>query len=537
MSELDRILQLPVKVEKVGLVDKWTRLLGVEGAPPLRFKQAECFEELSLAHPWCGGLFGLDVGAGKTLTGMLTPKVLGAEGRAVYLTPSALVKQTKKLHQEWQQHYPCEPPIVVSYESLSSTKGQRLLYDLDPKVVICDEAHCLANPTTARTGRFMTFAKEKLTQCRFVFMSGSFVKKSVRDFAHLASVALLAGAPLPLEPSTLENWAVVLDWGGEPTAAQLQGLRRLREWAGVVGTGQRPSRHAFRKRLWATPGVVWSSDSSCDQDLTLEPWSMPLSPVVQEAMDELNTQWELPDGTLLVNGAEVYRHQKTMPYGFFLAWDWDAVGGKDEEWDEARKAWSRSVSGYLTYRATRGTDTRFFVEEDARRRELPESMLRVWDAWQAVSDRPEPPTKVVVYAPLQLRILAHELRKLPANTLVWTSTPALAKLLPEFRYHGSGSSGPKAGTCLVSSDVHGTGWDGWHYHQSLVLQPDTGVDWWQQLLGRNHRGGQTKPVRFWVAQITEAQKSNLRKARSKAATSEDVLGQSQKLCSATFIGC
>ena len=543
MSEVARILDIPVKgPETCDLVRKWTDLLGIEGAPDLRYKQAECFEELASAHRWCGGLFGLDVGAGKTLTGMLAPKVLGCEGQAILLTKSSLVKQTRKHNDQWSKIFPCEPPTVVSYSMLSTPKGQRMLHDLQPKLIICDEAHCLANHQAARTKRLMAYAKQYVTQCRFVYMSGSFVKKSVRDFAHLSDTALLAGSPLPPRYSDLANWAAVLDWGSEPTRAQVKAFAPMREWAGVpsprsTSAAQVATRIAFRKRLWATPGVVWSSDSSCDTELTIRPWTCPLTPRTKAALEALHGMWELPNGDCLVSGSETYRHAHTLAYGFYQVWDWDAVGGVDVEWNEARKAWTRAVNGHCTYRATPGMDTRYFVEEAARRGDLPAGLQAAWAAWLAVSKRPAPPTKTVVHDPLQVRVLKAMLAKLPADTLIWIETPELAKLLPHLTYHGVGTDGPEKGTVLISSKVHGTGWDGWHYRQSVVLQPGTGVDWWQQLLGRTHRGGQTFDVGYGVAQNTQAQKSNLAKARSKATTSEDLLGQQQKLCSATWAGC
>lgn len=536
--ELKRALSLPEWSPSAGLSEQWTGRLALEGAPPLRDKQAECLEALAQAHPMCGGLFGLDVGAGKTLLGMLAPKVLGCEGRALLLTMPSLVEQTKAHNAEWsERYYPCVPPEVVSYTTLSGRKGQGLLERIRPRLIICDEAHTLGNMQSARTKRFLRFAhmtfREGEEPCRFVFMSGSFLKRSIHEIAHLAALALVAGSPLPVGGREIYDWAPVLDLDGEPTPQQLLGMRPLVTWAGEAARNQQAYRRAFRKRVLSTPGVVWSSDGSCDQPLEVSAWQVERTPKTEAALKQLGEAWELPDGTPLVSGSEVYRHAHTLPYGFYLAWDWDAVGGLDEEWDEARRAWAREVRAYLTYSDNPLIDSESYVLEAAEKRTLPSRMLRAWDAWCAVSDRPRPPTTTRVHDIAQLGKLVAAVKQLPDDTLVWTSTPQMAEFLP-LPYHGAGSRPPEGGKALVSSAVHGTGWNGQHYHRSLVLQPESGAGWWQQLLGRTHRGGQTRPVQCFVSFQSYFQRNNWRKAKEAAGKRTDLLGQSAKIMATTL---
>lgn len=537
MTELERVLSIAPPASSEGLVSRWTGLLAAPGAPALRDKQAECLEALAnRPHPYCGGFFGLDVGAGKTLVAMLAPKVMGVPpDRAVVLTLPSLVDQTRAEFRAWSRLYPCTPPKVVSYSTLSAKRGRDLLERLRPELLFCDEAHTLGNKDSARTKRFLRFAHANVGKTKFVFASGSFLKKSVKEVKHLLDVALLAGSPLPLSDTVAATWASVLDLDGEPTPQQLADLRPLVEWAGETGESQTAYRRAWRARLLSCPGVVWSSDGSCPHPLYLQPWKLHMTPQTEAAVRDLEALWELPDGTPLVSGAEVYRHGMSVPYGFYLDWDWDQVGGLDEEWNEARKRWAREVSAFLRYSQSVRLDSRAYVEDAANRRALPPRLLAAWDAWLAVADRPRPPSRVVVFDPEQVEVLRSAIHKLP-ETLVWTTTPQLGDLL-DIPYHGQGSEGPLGGTALVSAEVHGTGWNGQHYCRNLFLQPESGAGRWQQVLGRTHRGGQTRPVLGQVAMFTDGQQKNVAKAKANAGKRQSLLGQDHKLLGGIWVPC
>ena len=539
MSELKRILAMPRYSTPEGLVEKWTAALGQPGAPALRPKQAEAIEALATSHPMCGAILGLSVGSGKTLVAMLAPKVLGCEGRALCLTMPRLVDQTQAEFDKWREFYPCEPPLVRSYTELSSQAGRNLLNDIDPRLIVCDEAHTLSNPRSARTKRFTRFMGDAMGRaarggegCRLVAMSGSFLSRKVEELAGLAGMALLAGSPLPIG-NELYSWSPVLDLGGEPTPQQLHGLLPLLRWAGEERRNVQAYRAAFQARLLSTQGVVWSSDGSCDKDLTFGGWRVPSTEKTNEALKTLKELWELPDGTMLVSGSEVAYAGHMLPYGVYQVPDWDAVGGFDEEWVDARLGWARECRAFIEYADDPELDSPGLVAKAAMDRKLNARLMAAWDAWYAVKDRPAPPSVLRVHDPAMLGNLIAGIKALPEGTLVWLSTPELARLLP-FPYYGRGSTPPTEGTVLVSPEVHGTGWNGQAYHLNLVLQPKTSSGGWEQLLGRTHRGGQTQDVHVDISLQSNFQVANTRKALDNTETRTSLVGQAAKLSRLDF---
>jgi len=527
MGELSRILSLPRRATGSDLSVKWTARLGPNAKRPLFNHQAQCLED---AVNQDGGLFALGVGDGKTLLAMLLPEAMGHAGKAVLLLPSGLIDQARRDHAEWLKEYPVTPPTLVSYEQLSMLKNRTLLEEMAPSLIICDEAHMLGNATAARTKRFMAYMIQAW-DTKFVAMSGSF-GPSLSQYYHLAMLALGDGSPLPVRD--IVPWCMVLDAGSEPSETQVASFQPLCAWAGHQETTQATARRAYYSRLASTPGVVWSDSPELPVNLTIRPWSMPVTPTTAAAGTLLDTLWTTPNERVLISAAEVWMHAANLPYGVYTDWDWDAVGGYDAEWDEARKAWGREIS-YLV--ADGVSDSPAEVETMAEEGSLRARSLRVWAAWDAIKDRVDPPERFVVYDAEQVDLVRRTVAALPAGTLVWYTSRAVASILNGVvDVYGAGQPQPTdtSRVIAVSSRVFGTGWHAAAFHRNVILQPNLSTRLWQQLLGRTHRTGQDKDVEVLVAAHTPALRSILASAVQKAKENEELHGVAQKLTRFTW---
>ena len=522
MTELERILAAPRGAPQVCMVS----LPRAPGARPLRPIQERTLQLLAAAPH---GVFGnIPVGQGKTLIGHLGPAATGTEGRALLVAPAAMRKATLKEHAEWAADYPVEPPTFVSYSQLSSPKAPDLLDRLDPRLIMFDEAHLLANQDSARTGRIMRWVMENWGRFKLLLMSGSFIGRTLLDFGHLAAMALGDDSPVPIGDDA-NVWAAVIDAVGEPGPGDLAHLAPLaRRYRQPVT--RRGVRKAFGMRIRDCPWVVWVAGSSCDKRITLRRWEFPLTPRTQTALRRLDTEWRLPNGDYLVDQLEMSRHQGTFPFGLWQVWDWEAVGGYDAAWDDARKGWASAVGRFLANTSIRGLDSRALVEEAMREGRL-DKLRRPWEAWQEQAHKPEPPQALVVFDQQQVDAVRWACERLPEGTLVWYSTPAVADILesvmPVYR---SGDEGPSHGkTAAVSILVHGRGWNAQYaYHRNLVLQPFADARRVEQLLGRTHRAGQERDVEAWFSMTTPSHKRAFYRAKHAAKVANDI-GQDQKL--------
>jgi superfamily II DNA or RNA helicase len=98
---------------------------------------------------------------------------------------------------------------------LSTKKGLNLLEELNPDLIICDEVHYLKAASAARTKRFLRYMRAN-PETKFVAMSGTVTKKSIREYWHLLKLALPVDCPLPLRWVEMSDWANALDENVRP---------------------------------------------------------------------------------------------------------------------------------------------------------------------------------------------------------------------------------------------------------------------------------------------------------------------------------
>jgi len=488
-SEFLRVNALPRRVwdfdgpEAATLAEQMTALLRTpQGTMSLKPVQA-----VALFEAWrARGLFGaLGVGAGKTLLFFLLPTVLESQ-RPVLILPAKLAdEKTKKEWAQYAAHWRIPAPHLVSYELLARVQSKTLLQDLNPDLVMCDEAHKLKNTHAAVTRRVKAWRKANPT-VPLCIGSGSVTKRSIRDYAHLLAWTLGLGSPLPLRDDDLENWAFALD-GGTTFANRLE-PGALLAWAeGEDLTDETAAaRRGFQRRLAQTPGVVVyhvpQDNIGAEIEITAQVLMPP--PEMTQAWEALRDRWELPDGTELVEGCEVYRHARELAKGFYYKW---RRPGPDP-WMQARKTYGQFTREKLK--------TGRWDSPDEVAKAFPNA-AEVTE-WQAIRNTFEPETCIVWLSTHALQVCADWLKGggvcFVEHVLFAQALAFLAKV-PFFGRGGLDANGAsiehfKGKACIASLGSNTEGRNLQHFSRMLVVNPVPNGLQLEQLLGREHREGQ-----------------------------------------------
>jgi hypothetical protein len=541
-----RILGLPVE-EPTGDVDRWMRRFArATGEWSFHPHQAAAFDVLASRR---GGFFPWSVGAGKSLAALFMPAAAGFEpDEALILTPAAIKREMAALHATANRHFKVPRVRVESYETLSAKGGVDLLARLAPKFLVLDEAHMLSNGKAARTNRV---ARVLQTVCgvgddpatNVVVMSGSFLRKSVKDFAHLAEWALGRDESfVTTQFSTLEALSRVLDDfnpAGPPGRLEWFVVGPLCDWAGEPRTRE-GARRAFHKRMTTAPGVVPFAQSSCDARLVLEVDREPVVEV-ERGIEATRRTWELPNGVEVLDALRLSAKLRELSQGAYWFPVYDGGHMHDNPaavaWDHTRREASRAVLA-LAAQGRPGLDSPGLVKDAHARGEI---VCPALDAWIEVEPDVECTLELDVVSDAPARRALEHARRLVSEgagpVLVWY----WHRFVPDFdTWAAPGVAVWRAGERPVPSDdvdihvvsvaSHGTGLNLQWAGANVVMCPPSNGASWEQLLGRTHRGGQTRDaIRVVVMAHTQELASALKSARADAAYYESAYGADTKL--------
>lgn len=528
------------------------------------------------------GLFApIAVGGGKTLLAMLLPTVLDV-GPTVILTTSGLVKQGKKERLKFEASFNFRDDIHwMSYGILSSPKRHSELEKLSPKLIVADEAHNLAARDSARTKRFLRYMKAH-PETLFCAMSGTMLKRSIRDFAHLLHLALRDWMPLPRDYPTLSEWAEALDVSDNPRpvgalmelehaeSSPVGGQREARKQSvllvqrrSVFLSGEDEGRHdgdefnqgtlggtpsaveraraAVRRRIVETPGVVASGESELGVGLEIYLLKTPHCPLIAKALKDLRRTWETPDGDMFQEASELARHERSLKLGAFSKWVWeDYVSAADiAEWKDKRRVYQSELRAFLKLSRPL-LDSPALVE-----RAMTVGDMKPWDSWQAwleVFRRvPAPKTEWRWVSRGMVEWAKDWIDEHLTEAIVWTPLPVFGWMLDtKVPYFGEGEKAHRdltnlsvSRTIACSIKAHGVGKNLQAFNTNLVMGWPPSGDISEQLLGRTHRlGQQADVVRFYVP---DCFREDLDKAIENARFIEQTLGARQKLLQATIV--
>ncbi|MCH9802148.1 MAG: hypothetical protein K0U62_11560 [Actinomycetia bacterium] len=539
-SEIQRILALP---KDNGHVPDLTVKLRRPGGQMKLFP----IQNSALWHAHkAKGLLGLiSVGSGKTLISVLLPRVLGAR-RPVLLVPAAMRDQFQDMWDEYNQHFYISKLRVISYAELSNPKNREMLLEYKPDLIIADEAHYLRHRHSARTRRVIEYLKSN-PACKFCAMSGTLTNRSVVDYAHLASMSLRGGSPIPRDWMTLNAFANILD-------STTKGSKN--DWGlfapffkGIAGTkakfSEENARKAFRYRLVKTSGVVATKKKDIGSTLYIHERHIPTPPKVQSLIQKLQMTWVAPNGDEISDPMALARIGRQLSQGFYYEWEWPN-GQPDYVWLKARKMWNRVVRKYLMNNNL-GLDSPLLVRNaiiDGRIKN--EVAKKAWLAWEAVRDRPEPPTIARWVDPFLVKdavAWARWTRSQHPNegVILWYDSHAIEDALRKagIRCYGAGDEIPRNPTAPsvigASIAVHGTGKNLQAYANQTILAPPASGAAWEQLLGRTHRTGQmSDEVHATVYRHTFFFNKALENAIRDAKYIFQTQGQKQKLAYAVW---
>lgn len=547
MREETRIIELPViRPDFDALVKDWTKRLATKHGGLSFFKDQAL--ALDQAATYRGGLFPITTGGGKTLLSMSLPAAVGiSPGRVVVLCPPGLEAEAAHEREGYLEHFNIEPDgtsvMYVPYSILSREQGVTLLDDLAPLMIIADEAHCLRNKNSARTNRFLKYMKAN-PGVVFVAMSATFTVASLNDYAHLAALALRDNSPLPLSYVRTEAWARCIDVTPRvtPTGNDWSILAPLLSAfgeQGVVPSGRKYAREAYRHRLRTCPGVVVSEGDSCDQPLYAQMLKdIPKPKVLVDAIKEAKAALVLPNGGDIDSPMHAAEKQKQLSLGFYYFNDWPN-GEPDNEWIYAKREYQSLLMRYVG-RGRKGLDTPFLVERRLREGDLGNKELEdAWHAWKQVMHRDPPPQGLcwldespMEYLAAFARIVAEE----KGPTIIWTGHNAESEWLGArgFTVATIGQRPPdvsecKGGILVCSIASHGTGYNLQTFGAHIVISPPANAGRWQQLAGRGHRAGRTQPVYLYIAQHTTPFRSAWRTAVKQADYIQETTGLAQKI--------
>jgi hypothetical protein len=555
-ADWERVRTLPVRTDAdypADLVDRMTEALRVPGSTAkLREVQAKALYDVG---KYRRGFLPLRVGAGKTLVSLLIPRLIPCR-RPVLLVPANLLGKTVREMETYKRDWQIARHIQVkSYQKMGRDTGARELELEQPDLILADECHFLKNPKAAVTRRVARYMASK-PDTKFIPMSGTIMKDSIRDFAHLLEWSHGQDAPIPLYAATLNEWADALDEGVNPMATRSPGvLLDLHPGAydddGALGDDNRArGRRVFRARVNATGGIV-SSDSQEDYtgSLYIQGEVYKVNAATEANFKKLRTEMCRPDGWMLSEAMQCWAIARQIALGLHYEWDPPAP----EEWLQARKEWASFVRACLKdpWSERNEIDSEFQVTTAVLHGKIPDECDfddRFWrpkellTAWQEVKPIFRPHAVPVWHDEGPVKAAAHWLEtEGKKRGIVWVEHTFFGRRLaqltgrPYFGAEGLDDRGRFIedfdSGMIASSAANRTGRNlQFKWTENYITAPPMDSEYLEQLIGRTHRSGQpadTVPVYIPIG--CREHLMSVPRARSAAGVKGDLLGYTQKI--------
>lgn len=529
-ADLDRILALPRRAETP---DDFVTAMSIalrlreyddEGdLNELRPKQAEFLRELWTTR---GAFAPMRVGSGKTLCTLLAPVVMGAQ-RPVLVLPAQRREETRAEFAIYRRNWRVTLPTLVSYEKIRHPDSAYVIQDLDPDLLLLDEAD-KAKSWDASTTRRLGRAIAERPHMPVATLSGTLITGHLLEYWHLLIWALKARAPAPLVRAEAERWAAALD--SDVPSHQRMGTGALDRIPG-----------GFAEWMRGSAGVVCTPGSDCDAEIHMSAWAPELPADLAKIIDQTEQSGMRPDGVLLDEWA-LPECLCQLALGFFYTWD----PLPPKWWMVPRAAWHAYARAVLDEHIP-AFDSESLITSaldrwaaTGRTEGLPPAAaegLELRRAWLAVKDRFEPNSVPVWYTDAVLRDIVATSEP---GTLIWTKYRAVGEALERMGipYYPGGTRPTEADgrTIALSIKAHGVGKNLQAWHHNLVTTPPAKDVIWEQLIGRTHRARQEAPiVTVRVAQAIPYHERVLERAIEAARRTQKDSGFSQKLVDARWL--
>lgn len=578
-------------------------------------RNPSCITELNLTQAIAlfemgayGGLFGpIGVGHGKTILDILAPLAFKECKRATLLVPPGLVLQLICEYEMLREHFRVPNLITISdvrvpndegeapkdgrpymatgedgepityvlpYSLLQRARCTTKLYEIEPDLIISDEAHKLRNIDTAGASRVFGYVEAQQNETPPIYVrgaawSGSFTEAAITDYGPTAALCLRERSPVPHDRDALEDWGRCInpkfaktDKDRDPNnpwskAAPAGALLQLDDGRGGHVT------EVFYRRLTETPGVVATTSPAVKSELVIVENTprYPTPDVILNHLDVLREQWIRPDGEQLVDALTVARVARELAAGFHYYWYFP--NGEPMplilEWLDVRKRYRQELRWFLSNRKPY-LDSPMLAELAAKRfygdintPELPEGESHeawemkhplwesmMWPEWRDIKGLVKPETRaqrIDDYLARDASEWGQENRG-----IIWYDSSEFGKWVAELsgltRHGGGPDAGAEIGkedgkrSIIASIKSHGTGRDGLQriFCDQLFAQPPASATTWEQALGRLHRVGQAAPQVFArFNRHTEELAAHVDQALARATYVERTMGAKQKL--------
>lgn len=522
-QDLRRILALPVRE----LEPPTLPLEDLGGT--LRPVQEEALRELLTYR---GALVSARVGAGKTLISLLAGTVIGAK-RPLLLVPAKLKAKTELEAKGYAaKGWKITMPYVMSYELLGRSQSAVVLEEMQPDLVVLDEAHRVANAHSAVTRRVNRYLSAN-PSIPVLAMSGTLTKRQIRDFAHVARWCCKDLNPAPTKYQEIELWSLAL--GAKVDAWARPKLGALEVFTAGAEPTYEVARKRYGERIWATPSCIQTTDGLTGVGLEISKSPLTMGHEARKALAEMRRTWVTPGGDEITTAVELYRHSRELACGFYYRWQ----SAPPREWIEARRDYFKWVRETLSN--SRRYDSPFQLEMALQKGDISCDHYPAWASIRGIYE----PTSVPVW--IDDSLVRNVASRCDEPYLIWVEHDAMGRRLAELGIHYYGPRGvcTKTGMAVESAEpskaiavsvrANGEGRNLQAWHKNLVLCPSQMGAEWEQMLGRTHRDGQeadTVEVEIFCA--TELHEEALRQAKRDARYIHATTGQEQKLLTATW---
>lgn len=423
---------------------------------------------------------------------------------------------------------------VVPYSVLSREDARSIVEAIEPKLVICDEAHYLKNPKAARTKRLLAFIKDR--SVAGVCLSGTITDKSIRNYHHLIRWCLGEHCPLPHSPITAGEWSLIIDADAAPSASQTGPIMPLVHWARAnfpneeIPLGISGFRHAYRLRLTNCPGVTVTGDQEIGTSLTFHniPSPYEMGQECKELIRQVEDDYITPNGDPIDHAIHTWRHLYALNHGFWHKLYWPAPEvfarnhkcaiveaerriqeGKDHH--EAHNEYTKALRSWLSNTNRAGLDTPMLVGqymEQHKGKGLPYELYHLWKTAKELEiDGMAVRYKEPIYVDdFKVKAAVDWAKDHPRKAIIWYYYDGLGRWLiselqkagidahwcPAGREHNDYIMNPAAaGRVVVASmSAHGTGKNLQHFQHVYYAQWPRSAIMAEQSIGRVHRKGQ-----------------------------------------------
>ncbi len=453
---------------------------GCTGRVMLRAPQAQALRE---AFELRGGFFPMRVGGGKTLVTLLAATLLDVEQhRSVLCVPANLREKTRRDYADLLINWRVRLPKIVSYSLLSQPDREHLLFELQPKLLILDEAHKTRDTgtTTARVVKRYIDAMAPVV----ISLSGTMLGAKIMKYHHIMVQSLGINAPVPRPAAEAEQWGKALE---------ALGNHRSRFDPGPLASVN------FGENLRGSRGIVITPGSDVDCSLEMRSWAPKIRAETLALIDHVEETKLRPDGEML-GDFEVADCVSQLALGFFYVWD----PLPPEWWLQPRRAWYAYKRAVLDEHLE-GFDCpthiynaldhgpRTTLSGDKVMPPAYEEGRMLLAAWREVKERYKPTTKAIWVDSDPMQSVAD----CKPGTLIWVKYTEAGEALQHMGipYYPGGTqpdTAAKPGSTIAlmrASHMEGKNFQH-HWHRNRVTTPPANADAWEQLLGRTHRSGQ-----------------------------------------------